>query len=144
MSHDSNTASTMFRERLHALRLERGLRQVALARLAGVSPALICRMEDGSRRRAAGPIVERLSVALGTSTDYLLGLTDDPRPVVAIDSLNEMERQLIAEFRRLPSEPWQRAMLEEARRLRALQEEVFPTGMGMHPEDESDEAAQAA
>jgi hypothetical protein len=88
-------------------------------------------MEDGSRPRAAGSTLERLAVALGTSTDYLLGLTDDPRPVLAIDSLSEMERQLIAEFRRLPSEPWQRAMLEEARRLRALQEEVE---QGVHSE----------
>ncbi len=144
MPRDSHTTSAVFRERLRALRQQRGLRQAALARLAGVSPALICRMEDGSRRRAAGPVLERLSVALGTSTDYLLGLTDDPRPVVAIDSLTEMERQLIAEFRRLPSEPWQRAMLEEARRLRALQEEVAPTQVGLNPEEETDEPAQAA
>ena len=146
----------MFRERLRALREARGLRQATLARLAGVSPALISRMEDGSRPRAAGPVLERLAVALGTSTDYLLGLTDDPRPVLAIDSLSEMERQLIAEFRRLPSEPWQRAMLEEARRLRALQEEVearllgaaagpkqaWGKGQGL-AEEEPDEPAQA-
>ena len=113
-----------FPQRLKTLRQARGLKQVTLARLAEVSPALICRMEDGSRPRAAGPILERLAVALGTSTDYLLGLTDDPRPVFAIDSLNEMERELIAEFRRLPPEPWQQAMLEEARRLRRLQEQV--------------------
>ncbi|MCC7353579.1 MAG: helix-turn-helix transcriptional regulator [Anaerolineae bacterium] len=144
MSKDSSTSSSVFRERLHALRQERGLRQAALARLAGVSPALICRMEDGSRRRTAGPVLERLSVALGTSTDYLLGLTDDPRPVIAIDSLSLMERQLIAEFRRLPSEPWQRAMVEEARRLRALQEEIASAQGEMHPKEEPDEPAQAA
>lgn len=113
-----------FPQRLKTLRQARGLKQVTLARLAEVSPALICRMEDGSRSRAAGPILERLAVALGTSTDYLLGLTDDPRPVFAIDSLNEMERELITEFRRLPPEPWQQAMLEEARRLRQLQEQI--------------------
>lgn len=147
--------SALFRERLRALREARGLRQAALARLAGVSPALISRMEDGSRPRAAGPVLERLAVALGTSTDYLLGLTDDPRPVLAIDSLSEMERQLIAEFRRLPPEPWQRAMLEEARRLRALQEEVearlsasagtrpMRKEQGLAEQEEPDEPAQA-
>jgi transcriptional regulator with XRE-family HTH domain len=114
----------MFSQRLKALRQAQGLSQAALARLAGVSPALICRMEDGSRARAAGPVVARLAVALGTSTDYLLGLTDDPRPVFAVDSLNDIERELIAEFRRLSPEPWQRVMLEEANRLRRLQEQV--------------------
>lgn len=138
---DFHGVATVFSQRLRTMRQARGLRQVALARMAGVSPALISRMEDGSRPRAAGPVLERLATVLSTSTDYLLGLTADPRHVLAIDALTEMERDLIAEFRRLPSEPWQRAVLEEARRLRALQEEVAAYAAPV--EEESHEPTRA-
>jgi transcriptional regulator with XRE-family HTH domain len=70
--------------RLKALRLERGFSAEKLARKADTSLRNLRRMEAGQRPNASGTILARVALALDTTVDYLMGLTDDTR------SINEM------------------------------------------------------
>ena len=69
--------SQLFPERLRAVRNGRGLSQRELGRRAGVTNPAIARFEMG-RQLPTIETVRRLSGALKTTTDYLLGMTDDP------------------------------------------------------------------
>ncbi|NOZ04737.1 MAG: helix-turn-helix transcriptional regulator [Chloroflexi bacterium] len=66
-------------QRLKALRQERGLRAQVVARRAGVSVRHVWRLEANARPNVAGVTLGRLALALDTTVEYLLGLTDDPR-----------------------------------------------------------------
>lgn len=67
----------LFKDRLYQLRKARGLSQKQLGEVFGLSNHAISMMEAGER----GTTIEKL-VAMaeyfGVSTDYLLGVTDDP------------------------------------------------------------------
>lgn len=63
--------------RLRQLREAKGLRQEDIARVAGVTPEAIG-MYENDRREPKGEILRAIASYLGTSTDYLLGLADDP------------------------------------------------------------------
>ena len=77
--------ASVFGERLTALRKARGLTQVELARKIGSSQRAISRYETIADR-APAPVLAKLALALGVSTDELLGVrstasagpTDDP------------------------------------------------------------------
>ena len=67
----------IFGERVYLLRKQAGLSQKQLGILLGLSNKAICTMEGGSR----GTTIERLVMLaeyFHVSTDYLLGITDDP------------------------------------------------------------------
>ncbi len=69
----------LFGERLLALRTARGEKQPALAEFLGVSVPQISEMERGKK----GTTMEKLTLLClhyNVSADYLLGLTDDPKP----------------------------------------------------------------
>lgn len=68
------------RDRLRQLRLERGLLQTELGERAGVSEARVGKYETGDSVPALDNLVA-LAQVLGTTTDYLCNLTDDPLPV---------------------------------------------------------------
>lgn len=63
-------------DRLVELRTARGLSQDQLAKLAGSTQPSINRLEAGETERPRN--LPELARALGTTTDYLLGETDDP------------------------------------------------------------------
>ena len=65
-------------QRLRRLRRERGMSVHLLARQAGLCPRQIWRLEAGDRPNVRATTVARIALALGTSVDYLLGLTDRP------------------------------------------------------------------
>ena len=67
--------------RITALRQARGLTQGRLGFLAGLTRTALWRIEQDRRPGLQAVVVGRLAVALHTSADYLLGLTDDPTPV---------------------------------------------------------------
>jgi transcriptional regulator with XRE-family HTH domain len=61
-------------KRVVALRTARGLDQAELARLAGVDPWNLCRLEKGQIQRPSLEIVLRVAIALGEpSIERLLG-----------------------------------------------------------------------
>lgn len=71
--------ASVFGERLTALRKARGLTQVELARRIGSSQRAISRYETVADR-APAPVVAKLALALGVSTDELLGVRSTARP----------------------------------------------------------------
>lgn len=68
---------SVFGERVYQLRKKAGLNQKQLGEVLGLSNKAICTMEGGSR----GTTIEKLVLLaeyFHVSTDYLLGITDDP------------------------------------------------------------------
>ena len=72
-------SSEIFGQRLRSARKARGEKQEDLGQLLGVGKSQISEMERGS----ASTTLEKLSYICeyyNISADYLLGLTDDPKP----------------------------------------------------------------
>jgi len=65
-------------DRLKALRIERGLTQEELADAVGVHRGAIANYETG-RRDPEALVLLRLAKYFNVSSEYLMGLTDDPR-----------------------------------------------------------------
>jgi transcriptional regulator with XRE-family HTH domain len=65
-------------ERLQYSRKSAGLTQVSLARASGVPQNTISRIELGRNDETSTGTLKKLALALNVSTDYLLGLKDDP------------------------------------------------------------------
>ena len=70
-------------ERLHALRRRRGQTLRDLGAQAEVNYVTLSKIERGKMPQVSADIVARVAVALGVSTDDLLGLADDPQTSVA-------------------------------------------------------------
>ena len=68
----------MLGARIAALRREANLSQAELARRLKISPSAMGMYEQG-RREPSVQILVRMAGALGVSTDYLLGLTNNPK-----------------------------------------------------------------
>lgn len=69
-----------FGERLVTLREAKGWTRRELAKRAGLHEKHLDKVEYGQRQRIEAETLIKLSRTLGVSTDFLLGLTDDPRP----------------------------------------------------------------
>jgi len=67
-------------DRLRQLRHVRNIPARQVAHKVGITTYHVYRLERGERPRAWGITVAKLALALGTSTDYLLNLTDDSAP----------------------------------------------------------------
>lgn len=66
--------------RLRYARQQRGLRQTRLASDAGLDVGNVNELENGRKPSARIETLASLAEVLQVSTDYLLGLTDDPTP----------------------------------------------------------------
>jgi transcriptional regulator with XRE-family HTH domain len=64
--------------RLEGIIKMRGVSKASVARETGLTPAIITGLCRGTRKSVRAETLGRLGVALGVSTDYLLGLADDP------------------------------------------------------------------
>lgn len=73
------TERTVLGERLLISRRRKGLTQRELGELVGVSPYTIARIEQGRAPQILTGALERISRVLEVTTDFLLGLSDDPR-----------------------------------------------------------------
>jgi transcriptional regulator with XRE-family HTH domain len=69
-----------FGERIVLLRRRQGMTQRTLGEEAGIHPNTIARLERGRLTDLPGKAVARLAQALGTTTDYLLGLSEQDAP----------------------------------------------------------------
>lgn len=65
--------------RLRELRKERKFTQVKMQMLTGIDQSDYSKIEQGKRNMSFEQC-RRIALALGTSMDYLAGLTDDPTP----------------------------------------------------------------
>lgn len=81
-------------QRVKRLREARGYTMEELAAILGVDKRQIVRFEKQNANPKAIIIVQ-LATALGTSSDYLLDLTDDPAPKNIDETLSAEERILI-------------------------------------------------
>lgn len=70
---------TIVAERIRLRRAELGMSQMTLAVMVSTNPTQISRYERGEND-PSGTVLVALAKALKTSTDYLLGLVDDPTP----------------------------------------------------------------
>lgn len=78
--------------------------QEDLADLVKIAQAQISRYELGKNEPTA-EVIKNIAMALETTSDYLLGLTDYPeRPLQSEDDLDSEERELIAVYRHLDEE----------------------------------------
>lgn len=89
----------MRKERLRGLLEKGGQNSTSLAEILGVSERQIRRWLNGESD-PSGELVASLSKALNTSSDYLLGLSDDPSPQMRIDNMTDEERAVVAAMRR--------------------------------------------
>src|SRR5262249_42057372 len=69
---------TTFGERLLIIRRRRGFTQKELAQIAGLNPNTVARLEQGNLHDLGGQSIVKLAQALHTTTDFLLGLSDNP------------------------------------------------------------------
>ena len=65
--------------RLKKLRKERGFSQIKMQMLTGIDQSDYSKIETGKRSMSFEQC-RRVALALETSMDYLVGLTDDPKP----------------------------------------------------------------
>lgn len=91
-------------DRFRALRESKNLTHEELAERLSLGTTQIWRYETG-KTDPAGDIVGRIASLFDVSTDYLLGLTDDPTPNLKIDNLTSQEKAILSALRRgLPME----------------------------------------
>ncbi len=64
--------------RLKELRLERGFTQIKMQHLTGIDQSDYSKIESGKRYYTFEQC-KRIAIALGTSMDYLAGLTDEKK-----------------------------------------------------------------
>jgi transcriptional regulator with XRE-family HTH domain len=72
------------KNRLRELRQEKGLTQQALAKLISMSQTGYSKYETGENDVPTN-ILKKLAVLHKTSTDYILELTNDPKPYTQAD-----------------------------------------------------------
>lgn len=65
--------------RLRELRKKKGFKQIKMQMLTGIDQSDYSKIETG-RRNMSFEQCKRIALALGTSMDYLAGLTDEPEP----------------------------------------------------------------
>lgn len=89
----------MHGKRLRELRQKRGYSQESLAEALGVGNRQIWRYEN-EETDPDGAVVAKIARILGTSADYLLGLTDDPIPYIrSKGELSDREYAIILALR---------------------------------------------
>ena len=81
-------------DRLRTLRHAKGVSADRLAMMTGITARHIFRIEKGTQPQVWGITVGKLALALGTSTDYLLNITDDPSPCPGTESESVSETVL--------------------------------------------------
>jgi transcriptional regulator with XRE-family HTH domain len=86
-------------DRLKALREQHGWSQRELSRICGLGETAINTYERGEVEPSAKHL-KKMAETLHVSTDYLLGLTDDPRGLFDNSELSDDERTIVQAFRR--------------------------------------------
>ncbi len=115
----------MFCLKLKMLRENEGLSQQALAEKLNVSQSTVG-MWESNNRKPNRKALEKIASLFNVSTDYLLGLTDNPTPQQYNKNvlvLSTKERQLIINFRELSAES-QSYILSESSRLQIKTNEL--------------------
>lgn len=95
-----STLANRIKDRREQLRMT----QSDLAQKIDRDQKQVWRYENSDSQPNATSLLE-LAIALETTTDYLVGLTENPsRPLRDAHDLTDMERRLIADLRALPDD----------------------------------------
>ncbi len=89
----------MLGKRVRDLRETKGLTQLELARMLNVSIRSVGNWERDEKPPSLDSLVEMARV-FGVSTDYIVGLTDDPTPNSHNADLSLQESRVVAAIRR--------------------------------------------
>ena len=89
----------MRKDRLQEIRVKSGYTQESLAAELKTDKRQITRWENGESIPGGEKLYE-ISRVLNVSTDYLLGLSDDPTPHIRVDNLSDSEKKILAALRR--------------------------------------------
>lgn len=93
------TESAFRKEALRSIRVERfGASQTELAEKLGIDQSQYARYESG-RSTPSADVLVKLATLLEVTTDYLLGLTENPTGYVQPDDLSPAEMRLIRAYR---------------------------------------------
>lgn len=84
-----------FGVRLRQLRKRKGITQSQLGEILGVTKNAVSHYESNTQTPSIAKIVQ-LAIHLNTSTDYLLGL--DNEPVIKISKLSPEKQQFVMDF----------------------------------------------
>lgn len=84
-------------DRLKFQRERYGYTQDELAGLVGVAQSQVDRWEKGQQPK--GDAISNMAKVLNVTSDYLLGLVDDPDLQIAENGLSPLERKLVSAFR---------------------------------------------
>lgn len=83
-------------ERLRRRRQDLGFSLGQVGEYEGITPQYLSNLENGRNEPNVWSLLQRLAKRYRTTTDYLLGLTDDPDPVRAAN--REQEAALLAQL----------------------------------------------
>ena len=119
---------TKFTERLGLIMEERGLNQVSLCELTGLSSAQVNHLVNGRTKDPKLSTACKIALALDVSLDYLGGLIDEPCPIqrdergrpVFPNALSPGEHEIIDAYRDSDARG-QENILETARREKRAQ-----------------------
>jgi transcriptional regulator with XRE-family HTH domain len=75
---EASERNRLLSARLRRRRFELGERQKVIAARAGITSQFLSRLENGAFVNVNPDVLPRLAEALKTTTDYLLGRSDDP------------------------------------------------------------------
>lgn len=89
----------MRKDRLQESRVKAGYTQESFATALGIEKKQISRWETGSVIPGSDRLA-RMAELLAISSDYLLGLSDDPTPKMRIDNLTDDEWAVLSAMRR--------------------------------------------
>jgi len=104
-------------ERIRQLRQQHSWTQNELADRTQLERKSIIRYESG-QNVPGGRALTSLARIFGVSTDYLLGLSDDPQPIPADESdLSPIELEVIQALRRARTEDQRRRLLNALKAL---------------------------
>jgi repressor LexA len=92
--------SALRKDRLKALREQHGWSRRELSRLCGLGEASIGKYETGEIDPTATSL-KILADHLDVSTDYLLGISDDPTRKAKATDLSDEEYEILDTFRRM-------------------------------------------
>lgn len=100
----------MISRRLQIRRAQLNITQLELAELSGLSQSQISRYEQEANEPTADALIA-LARALDVSTDYLLGLMDDPRlPPMNVSELTALELEVISLVRGMSEDQARQAL----------------------------------
>jgi len=91
-------------KRIKALRADRGMSQKDLAKMISTAQSHLSEIESDHVPRVSGYLVGRIALSLGTTSDYLLLLTDDPMPLSALRE-EEVDPQIVSLSRKIRTLP---------------------------------------